>query len=324
MRAITINKAGPAESLVIKDLPIPKPSKSEIQIEQSYAGINYGDIIRRERGLFKLNDQGVFIPGFEGVGIISDLGSNITDFKIGDRVAYISPKNGGYSEFVCVHQDGVYKIPDSITDEIASVMTCIGATAWHLVQLATIKNNDYVLIHGASGGVGFILTQLCNLNGAKVIAIVGNENKKKELKKYNTYSVLNRASSDIINQIISKTHNEKIAFIFDCVGKDVLSLNLKCIREGGMILYYGSVSGHSEFPGLQILMSSLKLQGFNIFNQICNTQVWKQGINELIELVASEKLKIKIDKIFKLEEAPIAHNLLEVGGVFGKIALKIK
>ncbi|MCG8344888.1 MAG: zinc-binding dehydrogenase [Chlorobiales bacterium] len=324
MKAIAIKEAGPANTLKIVELPIPDPQENEVVIKQSHAGVNYGDVIRRKRGLFEVNETGYYVPGFEGVGIIASVGKNVTDLQVGDRVAYLNSQNGGYGQFVSVAQEAVYRVPQSIQDETAAGMTCVGLTAWHLLRLSGASNNDFVIVHGATGGVGLVLTQLCLLKGIKVIAIVGTQDKKEFLNRYNPTETIVRNEVDVADKVKSLTDGQGVTAIFDCVGEAVLDINMNSIKKGGTILYYGSTSGHSSFPGLQILMNSLRVQGFNIFNLIQNKGEWQKGLQEFTNLLAQNNIEIFINETFKLAEAYKAHELLENRQSTGKLILDLR
>ena len=323
-KAITVKEAGAADTMKVVELPEALPKDNEVVISQNFVGVNYGDAIRRKRGLFQLNEHGYFVPGFEGIGTIIAIGKSVKDFKIGDRVCYLSELGGGYSQQICLDEKLVFQVPSNIPDETAAVMTCVGATAWHLVELANISKDSWVLIHGATGGVGLVLVQLCILKGANVIAVVGTQAKKDFLKRYSVVDTIIREEGDISPQIKSITGGKNIDAIFDCVGQSVFETNLNCIRKGGIILYYGSTSGHPAFPGMQVLMNSLRIQGFNIFNQLNDTASWRDELQKLTSFISENKIEIYIDKIFNMDEAYKAHQLLENRNSIGKLLLDLR
>jgi len=324
IKAITVKEAGAADTMKVVELPDATPKDNEVVISQTFVGVNYGDAIRRKRGLFQLNEHGYFVPGFEGVGKVIAIGKAVNGFIVGDRVGYLSELGGGYSQQICLDEKLVFNVPSAIPDETAAVMTCVGATAWHLTNLANISKGDWVLIHGATGGVGLVLVQLCILKGANVVAVVGTQTKKDFLKRYGVANTIIREEGDISPQIKSITGGQNIDAIFDCVGQAVLETNINCIRKGGTILYYGSTSGHPAFPGMQVLMNSLRIQGFNIFNLLNDTVSWRNELQKLISLISEKKIEIYIDKIFNMSEAFKAHQLLENRNSIGKLLLDLR
>lgn len=324
MKAVAIKEPGPPHVLKVVEVPDPEPGNNQVVIDQSFAAVNYGDIIRRKRGLFKLNNLGLFVPGFEGAGKIVSVESGVGGFKKGDRVSYLHEFGGGYGQKICVDEQYVFKVPDSVDDEIAAGLTCVGATAWHLLRTSAIEKNQWILIHGATGGVGLMLLQLAKIMGIKTIAIVGTNEKMDFLKQFDIDKILVRDSNEINNQILSVTDNKGVHAIFDCVGQAVLDMNLKVIRSGGTILYYGSTSGHSNFPGSEILMNSLNIEGFVIFKLLQDKQKWQEGMENLYTYITQKKLRVNIDQILPMEMAPQAHQLLEDRKVIGKILLDMR
>lgn len=324
MKAIGVKEAGGPEKLEVIELPEPSPQEYEILIEQDYAGINYGDVIRRKRGLFSLNECGYYIPGFEGVGRVISVGDKVKEFKVGDKVSYLNELGGGYSQKVCVNEKNAYKVSEKISEKLSAVISCVGITAWNLVRLANISRNEWVLIYGAAGGVGNLLLQLCVNQGVNVIAVVGTRDKGKFVEEFMPTGIVVRENENVERKIKEITEGVRINTIFDCVGQKVREINFNCIENGGTIIYYGSTSGHSCFEGMNVLMNSLKIQGFNIFNIAGENSLWKTGIRETLDLFEKNKLKINIDGICNINEVSQAHRLIEEQKAKGKYIIDLK
>ncbi|MBS1778036.1 MAG: zinc-binding dehydrogenase [Bacteroidetes bacterium] len=322
MKALTVKEAGAPETLQVVEIETSNPNNNEIVITQTYAGINYGDAIRRKRGLFTLNSHGYYVPGFEGVGIVTSVGNEVKDFRVGDRVGYLNAAASGYAEEVCIAEDYVFSVPNNIPDQDAAALTCVGATAWHLLNQSLAQKSDWVLVHGATGGVGLILVQIALAKGVKVIAVVGNENKKEFIPQHNNVAVVVRGESDISDRVLEITNGQGVKVIFDCVGQAVLGANLKCIKKGGTIMYFGSTSGHPEFPGMPILMNSLTIRGFNIFNLLTDVESWRKDLESFYEFVSANHIKVHISSVFRLEDTYKAHQLLEDRNSIGKMLIK--
>ncbi len=322
MKAIAITKAGKADTLTVKNRPLPDMQSNHVLIAQQYAGVNYGDVIRRKRGLFPKNT--LFIPGFEGYGEIVSIGDNVQGFSIGDKVLYLNKEGGGYAQYVSVDEKKVYKVNDTkVNPQILTAMLCPGATALYLLEQSGVKKGDTILIHGATGSVGSILVQLAKLNVIKVIAIVGTFEKEKTLKTLNPDAYcINRNKENIAQKVKILTKNQGVDAIFDPIGQAVMDTNLAVLKSQGIWMYYGSVSGHSEFPGLEILMNAITLKGFVVFDQLENRQAWEASMEHLITLFEQEKLSIDIN-ILPLEKAAEAHQKIENGQATGKYVLKI-
>lgn len=323
MKAIVIKGACTPDELRVAEIPNSIPKDNDIVIKQIYASVNYGDVIRRKRGMFALNEYGYFVPGFEGMGKVISVGKNVKRFNVGDRVSYLIEASGGYSEEVTVNENCAFRILDEIEDKIAAVIPCVGTTAWNLVEISQVKRHDWVIIHGATGGVGLLLVQLCMLKGANVIAIVGTIEKRDFLKKYSLAKIVLN-NDNLVEEIRNITQGKMADVIFDCVGSDVCNFNFDCIHTGGTIVYYGSTSGHSEFPGMNVLMNSIRIQGFNIFNLLNDSKEWEKGAIEMMDLISQGKIHINVDRVFKLEQAGEAHKLLESRKVYGKLLIDFR
>ncbi len=325
MKAIAVKEAGEPESLKVVELPLPEPTDHQVVVAQSFAGVNYGDAIRRKRGLFTLNEHGYFVPGFEGIGDVISVGSSVTGFAVGDRVAYLSETGGGYGQQVSIDEKFVFHVPEDLPDEIAAVTACVGVTAWELFKLSGLEKGSWALVHGATGGVGLLLVQICVLRGVNVIALVGTKEKKAFLdSRHAAVEAIVRDDSDLAPHIRALSGGAGVHATFDCVGQAALDTNLGCIRKGGVIVYYGSTSGHSDFPGMPILMNSLRVQGFNVFNFLQDTEAWRAAVQDVMRVIADKKLEIVIDRILPMERASEAHELMEARQSIGKLVLDLR
>ena len=321
MHSAVIDKAGPPESFRVVDLPVPRPKDSEIIVRQKYAAVNFGDVIRRKRGLFSPKGSPPYVIGFEGVGTIESMGSTVTGFRIGDRVAYLA-EHGGYAEFVAVPAAQTWAVPPAVTDEAAAGITCVGLTAWGLITQSGTRPGDIALVHGAAGGVGTNLIQLLGSHGARTVALVTGAEKQSFVTGLGADVTLDRANGDVQSEI-KKHFPTGVDVIYDCVGQDVLDLNLAAIKPGGVWMYYGSTSGHPQFPGDRVLMNRLSLKGFVVFDFVRDTSAWKQGTAFLSSSLVRGILKPQIAHILALDQVSEAHRLLEARAVKGKILLKL-
>lgn len=322
MKAVAVKEAGDPGKLMVVNLPDPEPQSNEILIKQKYACVNHGDVIRRKRGMFTLNKYGFYIPGFEGVGTVIDVGKNVKKFKVGDRVSYLSESGGGYSQIMCIDERYAFLVDTSLSDELAASMNCVATTAYNLTELSKVKNGDYVLIYGGTGGVGNLLLQLNQLKGANVIAVVGNASKKKFLSKYGVLDVIDD-DQNIVGTVRRLTDERGVDIIFDCIGKKYIDQNLNSICQKGIWMYYGSTSGHAEFPGMDILMNSIKVQGFNIFNLLDDEETFKRTVNNVSSLLTDKSISIHIDQVCSINDVPEAHKKMEEKRVIGKILIDL-
>lgn len=319
MRAAVVDGPGPPESFRIVEMPIPMPQASEVVIRQSCAAVNFGDTIRRRRGLFPTDTCPPYVLGFEGVGIIEEIGSAVTDRQVGDRVAYLAER-GGYAERVAVPSTQTWRVPTQITDEAAAGITCVGVTAWGLVTQSGTAPGDVALVHGAAGGVGSILVQILAGQGTRTIALVSGKEKHAFATKLGADLVLDRTLENAQDEI-KKLYPTGADVVFDCVGQDVLELNLATIKPGGVWMYYGSTSGHPQFPGDRVLMNRLVVRGFVVFEFARDVLAWRQATAFLSSSLTRGLLKAQTTRVLQLSQVSEAHRLLESREVSGKVVL---
>ena len=176
MKAIQVPKTGGAEVLTLVEIPTPKPKPNEVLVKISAAGVNYIDVQHRE-GRYPVTPP--FILGQEASGLVSEVGSDVKDFKPGERVAYTGI-TGAYAEYEAVPADRLVRVPAGITDHQAGAAMLQGMNAHYLTHSTDpLKKGDIALIHAAAGGVGLLLVQMSKNLGARVIATVSTEEKAK-------------------------------------------------------------------------------------------------------------------------------------------------
>src|SRR5438105_1163286 len=176
MKAIQIKKTGGPEVLQLVEIPAPKPTSNEAMVKISACGVNFIDIYQRE-GRYPV--QLPFIAGQEAAGVVTEIGSEVTQVKPGDHVAYVGIL-GGYAEYAAVPADRLVHIPTGLDDRQAAAAMLQGMTAHYLCHSTyPLKKGETALVHAAAGGVGQLLVQMCHMSGARVIGTVSNEQKAK-------------------------------------------------------------------------------------------------------------------------------------------------
>jgi NADPH:quinone reductase len=322
MKAIVVYDKGPADRLLIEEVPDPRPGPSDVIVEVSYSGVNHGDVIRRERGLFPKAARPPYVLGLEGAGIVGCVGDDVQRFRVGQRVAFLV-ESGGYAQRVCVPEAQLIPLPDSISDAVAAGSVCVGLTAYHLTRLARLKPEQSVLVHGGAGGVGSVLVQFCRQHGVRVFSTVGSKPKAVFAREHGADVVIDRAQESFGDRLLEITHGRGVDVIFDCIGKEVVQENFRCLAEGGLLLYYGSTSGHPQFPGGDVLMKELHIQGFVVFNTWRNRDMWREGVDGLVSALLDGSVRVAV-KSLRMVDAAIAHRMLEGRAVSGKLVLDME
>lgn len=320
MKAIVIEQYGDADKLIYKDVPKPTPNAGEALIKIEAAGINFIDIYHRT-GLYPLPLP--FIPGVEAAGVIEGIYGDTSDFVAGDRVAYVM-QPGAYAEYASVPLTKLVKIPLGMDSQVAAAAMLQGMTSHYLVtSVYQLKAGDRALIHAGAGGVGLLLLQMARQIGAHTIATVSTNAKAELAKEAGADYIIHYTKDDFETEIHKLTNGSGCQVVYDSVGKDTFLKSLNCLAPRGMLVLYGQSSGSAPVfdPGLLSKGGSLFLTRPSLPHYIANRNELKWRSNEIFDWIKTGKLKLRIEKTFKLSEVVEAHKQLEGRKTTGKVLL---
>lgn len=288
MKALALTQDTADGEFSVVRVPRPACARDTLLVKNRYVGVNKGDAIRRERGMFGPSPTFPVILGFEGVGEVVEVGSDVAGWAVGDKCAYLVPF-GGFAEFTSVSEAQVMPIPPGATLETVAATVCIGLTAAGLLETAGLSTGDSVLVQGGTGSVGRALISLARRRGLRVIASVSDESRAASLQlPAEAVVLLDDASAS--EKVCRLSGGAGVAAVFDGLGKAACELSLGAVRPGGKVLYYGSASGHTSFPGLQILMKHLTVCGFIVFECSSSADLWSRMVAEYSNAVSSHVL----------------------------------
>jgi NADPH:quinone reductase len=321
MKAIQVQKTGGPEALTLVDLPVPKPKPNEAVVKIAAIGVNFIDVYFRE-GRYPAPLP--FVDGQEAAGTVTDVGSNVTTVKPGDRVAYTGVM-GAYAEYAAVPADRLVHVPDKITDQQAAAAMLQGMTAHYLVNSTyPLKKGETALIHAAAGGVGLLLVQMAKNIGARAIGTVGTEEKAKLAREAGADEVIVYTQQDFEVETKRLTENKGVHVVYDGVGKSTFEKGLNVLRPRGYMVLFGGASGAVP-PFDPIALSqkgSLFLTRPSLVHYIATREELEQRSNDVLGSVAAGKLKLRIGHVYKLQEVQQAHRDLEGRKTTGKILLE--
>jgi len=322
-KAILINEAGGADKLIWTDIEVGDPGTSEIRIKQNACGLNYIDIYVRS-GLYPIESYPATI-GMEAAGVIEAVGEGVTDFAVGDRVAYPMVL-GGYAETRVMSTAKVVKLPDGITDETAAAMMLKGLTAHYLLfRTYKVQPGDNILVYAAAGGVGLILCQWAKILGATVIGCVGNE-EKAALAQANgcDHPILYR-DENIPARVKELTNGEGVSVAYDSIGKATFMDSLDSLKPFGTLATYGNASGKVEpfDPGILAPRGSLYVTRPTLETHTATRELLTEGTDRLFATVQSGDVKISINQTYALSDARQAHEDLEARKTTGSTVFTI-
>ncbi len=317
MKTIEISKNGGPEVLQLKDISLEKPKTDEVTIEHKAIGLNYIDTYHRS-GLYPLNlPTGI---GAEGAGIITEIGSSIRDFKVGDRVSYAGAPLGAYSTHRNYPIKNLVKVPNSIDFKVAATLMTKGLTTFYLLHKTyEAKKGETILFHAAAGGVGQIFGQWAKSLGCKVIGTVGSEDKIENAKSNGYDHVINYNKENFTKKVLEITDGKGVPVVYDGVGKSTLEGSLECLSVRGMMVSFGNASGPLSDINVPKLIQpkGLYLTRPSMQQYLSSKKELDEASKVLFEKVTSGDIKIKIFKEYKLENIIDAHRDLEGRKILG-------
>ena len=319
--SIIIKKHGGPEVLEVQENNVGSPGPDEIKVSNNAIGLNYIDTYHRS-GLYPLPlPSGI---GLEAAGKVDEVGSNVSEFNKGDNIAYASMPIGAYAQERIIPAKIAVKIPDGISHKLAATLMTKGLTTNYLLtKTYNLKAGETVLFHAAAGGVGQMFAQWANSIGAKVIGTVGSD-EKIEVAKSNGYEhVINYSKNDFAKEVMNLTKNLGVSAVFDGVGKKTFQGSISCLKPRGMMVSFGNASGPLDPVNVpkDIQSKSLFLTRPTIGHYFTNRKELQKGADEIFEKVKFGKIKIKISKEYKLEDAKNAHEDLEARKLVGPAVL---
>ena len=317
MKAVKINKTGGPEELILEEITLGKPGNDEVLIEHVAIGLNYIDTYHRS-GLYPLNlPSGI---GMEASGIIKEVGPNVSNFSVGDKIAYAGQPLGAYCTHRVYSTKNLVKVPENIDlNNVATLMTK-GLTAFYLLyKTYTVKKDETILFHAAAGGVGQIFCQWAKSLNVKVIGTVGSDEKIDLAKKNGCDEVINYSKEDFAKKVMELTDGKGVPVVYDGVGKSTFEKSCECLQVRGTMVSFGNASGALDPinvtktlqpKGLYFVRPSMQ-------QYLRNREELNDAANMLFEKISSGKIKIEIYKKYKLDEVEKAHQDLEGRKIIG-------
>ena len=308
--SIQIHQTGGPEVLQWEETQIGTPEAGQVRIKQTVVGLNYIDVYHRT-GLYPVPRP--FVPGMEAAGVVDLVGEGVSHLKQGDRVAYASVL-GAYTEQRIIAADRLVKLPDTISDKTAAAMMLQGMTARYLIRdIYKVGPGDTILIHAAAGGVGLIICQWAAALGATVIGTVSSEEKAALAKANGCHFPIIYTREDFQARLLEITGGEKLAVVYDSVGRDTFMKSLDCLRPRGLMVLFGASSGPIPPFDLSILSQkgSLLITRPTLATFIATKALLEENSSELFDVVSSGKVKIHVNQSYALKDAVQAHRNLE-------------
>ena len=320
MLAIQISQTGGPEALQPADIARPEPGPEDLLVQVRAIGLNFIDVYHRI-GLYP--QQFPFIPGSEFAGEIVAVGSDVNDFKVGDRVA-TAAGTGAYAQFARVPASKAVKLPDTISDDVAAALMLQGMTAHYLASTTKpLEPGMTCVVHAAAGGVGLLLCQIAKLRGARVIGTVSTEEKAEMARNAGADEIIFYTREEVPPAVKRLTNGRGVEVVYDSVGKATFEGSLGSLAPRGMLVAFGQSSG--AVPPFDVLKlsrgGSLFLTRPTLVHYTATRAELRQRAKDLFEWVNDGKLNVHIDRRVPLAQAADAHRALEGRVTVGKVLL---
>ena len=320
MKAIRVNAPGGPEVLHYEDVADPTPKAGEATVKVDAAGLNYIDVYQRS-GQYKLN-----LPltlGLEAGGTVTAVGPNVTEVKVGDKVAYTGVA-GAYAQYAAVPAARLVTLPAGLSTRQGAAAMLQGLTAHYLAcSTYPLKSGDTCLVHAAAGGVGLLLCQIAKMRGARVIGTVSTEEKAKLAREAGASDVILYTKQDFEAEVKRLTDGKGLQVVYDSVGQTTFDKGFNCLAPRGMMALYGQSSGHIGPFDLGVLNAkgSLFVTRPSLNHHIITRAELLKRSNELLGWIRDGKLKLRTEFEFPLKDAADAHRALEGRKTTGKVLL---
>jgi NADPH:quinone reductase len=325
MRAVLCTAFEGTKSLSIGETAEPNPKPDEVLIDVHAASVSYMDYLMVSGG-YQMRPPLPYVPGTDAAGVVAAVGSQVDQFRPGDRVT-CEGWYGGFAEQMTAKANRTSRLPDNVDFGVGSTVLHIYLTAYYtLVDRARVEPGETVLVTGASGGVGLACIELAHMLGARVIGAVGSAAKAAIVRDYGAEAVINYSSEDVRDRVKALTAGEGIDICIDNVGGSLFGTLARLMRWNGRLLPIGFAGG--EVPSLPMNLPLLK--NYSIVGVF--TGAWadrfpdqsSRAADKLLQWVSEGKLRPHIDRVLPLERAAEAMSAIEKRSVAGRIVLKVR
>jgi NADPH2:quinone reductase len=320
-QAIRIHAHGGPEVLLWEDVPTPEPGPGEALVHHEAVGLNYIDVYFRT-GLYKAPALPAVI-GMEAAGTVTAVGDDVTDVKVGDRVAYATAPIGAYATDRVIAASRLVPLPDSIDFSTAAAMMLQGMTAQYLLRRThPLKAGETIVVHAAAGGVGLIMCQWARHLGATVIGVVSTEAKADLARAHGAEHVV-IGHANLPAEVKRITGGAMVPVVYDSVGRDTFMASLDCLAPLGLMVSFGNASGPVAPFELSVLgaKGSLFLTRPSLASYTSKRADLTASALDLFDAVTSGAVTIQVNQTYPLKDAALAHEALEARRTTGSTVL---
>jgi NADPH:quinone reductase len=322
MKAVLCKQYGPPSTLVVEEVPSPKPGEGQVLVTVHACGVNFPDTLIIE-GKYQFKPALPFSPGAEVAGIVKEVGPGVIGFQPGDRVIAATTW-GGYAQEALAQAERVIRMPEGMDFQTASAFLLAYGTSHHaLKDRAELKPGETVLVLGAAGGVGLAAVDIAKVMGARVIAAASSEEKLAVCRQHGADETINYAAEDLRERVKALTEGRGVDVVYDPVGGDLSEPALRGMAWRGRFLVIGFAAG--GIPNVPLNLPLLKgcsivgvFWGAFMRNEPARNEA---NLRELVGWIHEGKLHPHVYAVYPMERAADALHDVMNRKVTGKVVL---
>jgi NADPH:quinone reductase-like Zn-dependent oxidoreductase len=335
MRVIQIEGDWGMDHLKLSTRPEPVAGPGQVVVKMTASSLNYRDLVVPNRGYGNHTGTLPLIPVSDGAGVVTEVGPGVRRVAVGDRVCptyfqrWVSgepdlerltqslggPIDGTMTDYMCLSEEGVSKIPAYLSEVEAATLPCAALTAWSaLVTSGNTRPGDRVLVQGC-GGVALFAVAFAKMLGAHVTVISSSDERLARVKALGADAGINyRSTPEWAKATREITGGRGYDLILELGGEKTLPQSLRCIRPGGTVAMIGILSGSTMATSLGLIITrQVRLQGVTVGH--------RDGFEAMLRAMEQHRIKPVVDRVFAFEELKEAMAYLQSGAQFGKVCL---
>lgn len=324
MKAVVVREFGEPGVMRVEDVPTPAPGPDQVVVRVRAAGVNPVDTYIR-RGAYARRPHLPYTPGADGAGIVSAVGTYITQYAPGDRVyvtGTIAGPYGSYAEYALCDPAQVHPLPQNVSFAQGAALGVPYGTAYRaLMQRAAARPGETVLVHGGSGGVGTAAVQMARAAGMRVFATAGSRDGLKLLADLGAAQAFNHSEPDYTDRILAATGGQGVNVILEMLANVNLNRDLALLARFGRVVVIGN-RGTTEIDPRQAMSRDADIRGMILFNTPPDEMAQMHAA--IVAGLREGTLKPVVGRELPLADAPRAHEAVMAPGAHGKIVLKIE